>query len=686
MYHIRNSATLYLSQTLGNDSYSGLSPTPDEHGNGPLRTFEHAIKRIRTMRKAGVDRPMTLALTEDYYPTQPLTIPKDVCKLTLTSYSGRHRIIGGFRIDGWERGSYRGVDCLCAKLPAREDGASWAFTDLFVNGRRALTTRYPKEGMLRLVDAEGQLRVGHFHAAHKASTAKWIMVHPEDLQSIDNVEDAIINYYHYWIDEHSPIESYDASNGMLVMKYRSRFSISAMYGEDSHGQTHYYLTNVPNTFGAPGEWYLDRAAQTVYYIPEDASVSPETIEAFAPTLSHLLDLSGEDIRIRNLEWTCTSGDYASKAQPDKDTYEGMERYFPGDVLYGGDVQSVCWAPGAIRLQNAERCEISSCYLHGVGIYGIDVRQGCHHLRIENNQIEDVCAGGIKLMGSHTESDASQSISECSILRNRISHCGKRYAAGCGILIIHASNNEIAENEIHDLEYSGISVGWVWGYSDSLTYGNLIRRNHIYNIGMGNLSDMGGIYLLGKQRGTVVAENRIHDVLCLNYGAWGIYLDEGSSYVTVENNLVYRVGRECFHLHYGSNNTVRNNIFYGMGSSCIRTSKPELHDEIVFENNILITDGAPLFDYHTFPYAISGRRNILWDTSRPEPILFTDRAGKSYSFAEWKSVFGIDQGSLVANPGIEGLSAFDFTISPDSPARALGFEDLPQAVAKGVCEE
>lgn len=77
-------------------------------------------------------------------------------------------------------------------------------------------------------------------------------------------------------------------------------------------------------------------------------------------------------------------------------------------------------------------------------------------------------------------------------------------AGCGILLMHASECEISDNEIHDLEYTGISIGWCWGYADSSTYGNIIKGNHIYDIGKGNLSDMGGIYL-----------------------------DEGSSYMTVE---------------------------------------------------------------------------------------------------------------------------------------------------------
>ena len=69
--------------------------------------------------------------------------------------------------------------------------------------------------------------------------------------------------------------------------------------------------------------------------------------------------------------------------------------------------------------------------------------------------------------------------------------------------MHTYENVIAHNEIADLNYTGISCGWVWGYENSITRENLIEKNHIHDIGNGVLSDMGGIYLLGNQQGTIV---------------------------------------------------------------------------------------------------------------------------------------------------------------------------------------
>ena len=248
-------------------------------------------------------------------------------------------------------------------------------------------------------------------------------------------------------------------------------------------------------------------------------------------------------------------------------------------------------------------------------------------------------------------------------------------AGCGILLMHASNCEISENEIHDTEYSGISAGWVWGYAESNTYGLCIRGNHIYDIGKGNLSDMGGIYLLGMQKGTVVSENRIHDIRCLTYGAWGIYLDEGSSFITVEGNLVYNTQTEPFHLHYGSHNTVKNNVFCAQNSSCIAITRLEKHYQLNFEKNILITQNAPLFKGYSPEIPLYFGRNLIWDTVKCSPDTRIDKFGTIQKIALGEN------GNIVADPQFTDPKNFDFSIIPDSPAFKLGFLPLSDSVTK-----
>ena len=76
-----------------------------------------------------------------------------------------------------------------------------------------------------------------------------------------------------------------------------------------------------------------------------------------------------------------------------------------------------------------------------------------------------------------------------------------YHSGIGVFARHTFGNTVAHNHIHDFYYSGISCGWVWGYSDSVSQNNRFEKNHIHSLGKGWLSDMGGIYTLGVQPGT-----------------------------------------------------------------------------------------------------------------------------------------------------------------------------------------
>ena len=121
------------------------------------------------------------------------------------------------------------------------------FTDFFINGKRATNTRYPQEGTLKVLDTEKNFPKGITPPLFEGS--KWVVADKNDLESVEGIEDATVTFYHYWVDEHTAVESYDKNTGKLVFKYPSRFTTTTMYGEDEHTSAFkYILENIPTMF------------------------------------------------------------------------------------------------------------------------------------------------------------------------------------------------------------------------------------------------------------------------------------------------------------------------------------------------------------------------------------------------------------------------------------------------------
>jgi parallel beta-helix repeat protein len=299
--------------------------------------------------------------------------------------------------------------------------------------------------------------------------------------------------------------------------------------------------------------------------------------------------------------------------------------------------------------------------------------GCRENRVSGNELAHLAAGGIRMNGGAAKSPEALRTGQNVIADNHLHHLGEVYPAGVGILSQHADKTTIAYNHIHHLYYTGISVGWVWGYAPSVSAGNLIEGNLIHDIGQKVLSDMGGIYMLGVSPGTVVRGNVIHNVESFGYGGWGIYTDEGSTGIVIENNLVHRTKSGGFHQHYGKENLVRNNIFALAKEGQLMRSRAEPHSSFTFEHNIVYANGTPLFaknwtgDKFTIDY------NLYWDAGNKNP------AFPGGTFADWQKR-GHDTHSLVADPGFIDPAKGDFRLKAGSPAEKVGFKPFAYSTA------
>jgi parallel beta-helix repeat protein len=366
----------------------------------------------------------------------------------------------------------------------------------------------------------------------------------------------------------------------------------------------YWIENVPDSLDTPGEWYQDPSTRVLVYLPwRGENVDRE--EAIAPVLPELVRLQGRPeagatvhnisfrgLSFRHSAWKLSANGYA-------------------------DTQAAVDATSAFEATGAEEIAIENCAFTQLGGYAISFGRGSKRNRIAANRFSDIGAGGIKIGEGVAAKSASERSENNVIADNEMHDLGLVYPGAVGVWIGDSSDNTISHNHIHDLFYTAISVGWTWGYGPSQCKGNRIEYNHLHNIGKEMLSDMGAIYTLGIQPGTVIRNNLIHDVAPFSYGGWGIYLDEGSTEILVEDNVVYNTKSAGFHQHYGRDNVVRNNIFaFGKEFQLMRT-KAEPHVSFTFEHNIIYFDEGQLLGSNWSGDGFQMDRNIYWNNRRGE---------------------------------------------------------------------
>jgi hypothetical protein len=177
----------------------------------------------------------------------------------------------------------------------------------------------------------------------------------------------------------------------------------------------------------------------------------------------------------------------------------------------GDVQAAYDVPAAIDGVGAVSIAIENCSFAQLGQYAVSLGRGSKNNRIVANEMADLGAGGVKIGDTQIPVRESESSTGNVISDNRIHDIGIVYPGAVGVWVGQSGGNTIAHNDIHDTFYTGISIGWTWGYGQTAARGNVIEFNHIQGIGRGMLSDMGGIYTLGVQPGTVIRNNLFHDI-------------------------------------------------------------------------------------------------------------------------------------------------------------------------------
>jgi len=636
----------------GNDRWSGTLAAPAaDRTDGPFATIHRARDAVRAAR-AKRPGPVTVLVRGGVYRLRRPVVfePGDsgtaAGPITYAAYPGEKPVLSGGRmIRGWKRGAGKTWTAVVPEVKA----GKWYFRQLFVNGRRAMRARTPNRGYLR---TEGPLpEIANPRAERKNPEAKMgFRFRAGDMKNRDNLEDVTVVTYQSWTAPVSWIASVDETK--CEVRFTAPVCWPLGYWERKQ---RYHVENFAEALDSPGEWYLDRRSGRLTYWPR-AGEDMARAAVVAPVLRKLVQFRGDPgagrfvnhIRLRGL-----SLHHACWFVKDRGRADG---------------QAAAWLEAAVFARGACHCSIENCEIAHVGEYGVYFERGCRYNTIRQCHIHDLGAGGARL--GHMSSPATPDVAAThNVIDNCFLHDGGHvFRAGVGIWIGRSSHNRISHNEVCDFDYTGLSVGWSWGYAPSSAHHNVVEFNHVHRIGRGVLSDLGGIYTLGVSPGTVVRNNIFHDIYSYAYGGWGLYTDEGSSGIVMENNLVYDTKTGGFHQHYGKENTVCNNILAFSQEGQIQRTRQEAHISFTFERNIVLFDCGYLLSGAWGNRRYRMDRNVYWNLEDPE------MAFAGHGLEVWREK-GFDVHSIVADPLFFDAGKRDFRLKPGSPARKVGFKPI-----------
>ena len=685
-----------------------LSPSGDDAAAGsaefPLATLAGARDRIRADKDAGLTGPWTVHVLPGVYPIEePIVFePRDSgAEGAPVRYIGRPGsdgelpvISGGIEITGWRD---EGDGVWSADLPD-DRGVPLYFEQLFVGNRRADRARQPNSGFLNVVSGYDENPVDREKKIYPKTTNQSLTLEEGALDFMkgtpaEELRFAQVVVHQHWDTSTRIILGFDAEKSELTLKGTPQPHHNK-WQSDSLAE----IFNVRSAFDAPGEWFYDGAAGKVFYRP----MPGETLENVRftvprPGLIRAVTLAGssvkpegadtpetrwvENIAFENLAFSFfdsprRQGTMAA-AELDPAVTGPLDR--PGPAQFD-PAQAANFLDSVIGGALARRVAFTGCRIAHVGEYAIRL-SNVNRCRVERSDLFDLGGGGITITGSGGPEEDSPGMSNYNVIRNnRICQGGRCHPAAVGVQLgNYTHDNEVAHNEIADFYYTGVSVGWTWGYKGGSAFRNRIEFNRIHNIGQGALADMGGVYTLGTLHGTRVCNNVIYDVKSNSYGGWGLYTDEGSEGVLMENNLVCNTTDGSFHQHYGRGNLIRNNIFVNSTPYQVVASRVEPHRSFTFENNIVVWSEGRAFG-HRFEQVEKQVRGNTWFCTTG-PAMFGDDGDKTY---EQMKESGFDEGGVCADPLFVDPEAGDFRLRPESPAIKAGF--VPFDYSKAGVEE
>ncbi len=416
---------------------------------------------------------------------------------------------------------------------------------------------------------------------------------PTDLDRLPDQKRIELEGTGWFTDRFSPVESIVGRNlRMQQPAWKNNTwgydTLNNPYGPEA---AHLFLVNSLRFLTQPRQWYLDPSHGKLYVRPPDGA-AVEHLRVELPRVSTLiaigdnLDLPVEDLAFHDVQFSHTTwlGPSSSVGYASQQSGAYLATLLPE---YPPDALSSCkWGcpifeharnewnqtPAAIQVTAAKHITFDHNVFAHLGQYALGVGNdananitgvglGTAGVFVTRNLFTDLAGGAIQAGGvrrdAHHPRDQRQLNTQLFVINNRISAVSKDYRDNSALLSTYVEGATILHNEVSDVPYDAIDIGYGWGIEDAhgnpnyrlwfrgydfaanLVYDTPTTHRDVYvaynriHGAKQYFHDGGAIYNLSASPGTVIAENYIFD----NDGRIGIYLDEGSRYITIRDNVV-----------------------------------------------------------------------------------------------------------------------------------------------------
>ncbi len=503
--------------------------------------------------------------------------------------AGETIISGGTKVTGWTQSDRSNI--YVANVPDVE-----AARTLYINGYPAQRAR-SKYVYTALEDWEDttdnrpvmtEVEANYTDKAHRTDG---FTVSKQNFPLFDKPEDLELSWRMLWVHDRTPVKNVvDNGDGTLRVEMDQPYWDWATTGLDEYVRVRieawglaanekdqvakipFWIENDLNLLDEPGEFYFDDDTHKVYYYPfaeEKTAIANSTAEAYLGTTEIMMKVQGEsknnkvqnlvfeDLSFRYGAWNEASTTGVRTGQADKLTERAGE---------GSDLSNGRMLPSQMQFNFANNIEILNCEFSCLGSGAISMVDGVSNARIEGNSFHDISGTGVIVStwnnGLYLKA-TSERPNNIEIVNNVFRRTASEFTDKCGVSIYYADDITVKHNYFKDLPYTGVTSSWGWGYHKDAPMQGCSNVDISYNRFEDQTqvtSDGGPIYIMGNMIDSSITNNFIDGSV---YSNGGIYLDSGSAYLTVTDNVVMNIPKWLKHNMNGGYHNVAGGNFTNM---------------------------------------------------------------------------------------------------------------------------